>query len=229
MGVKVCDGYTDRRLRGLERFPIMMKGTKMRHNISLLLLVLLTAATAGGDDQADPDDADKVIGMSMMTLKNPYFKTLSDAAVAEAKKHGYRIIVLGAQADVEMQSRQVSDFIERKVSAIILSPCHSKNIGQAIRESNMAGIPVFTADIPCSAPDAKVVCHVATDNLLGGRQAAQAMIEALGMKGGKVAILDYKQAKACRLRTKGFFEEIGQHNARRKGGKIEIVSSENVR
>ena len=50
------------------------------------------------------------------------------------------------------------------------------------------------------------------------------MIEALGMPGGKVAILDFKIVKACRLRTKGFFEEIGQHNARRKVGKIKIVA-----
>ncbi len=59
MGGKVCDGYTDRRLRGLERFPIMMKGTKMRQNISLLLLILLTTAAAVGDDQTDSDDAEK--------------------------------------------------------------------------------------------------------------------------------------------------------------------------
>ncbi len=37
------------------------------------------------------------------------------------------------------------------------------------------------------------------------------MIEALGMPGGKVAILDFKIVKACRLRTKGFFEETEKH------------------
>ncbi len=54
--------------------------------------------------------------------------------------------------------------------------------------------------------------------------AAQAMIEALGDAGGKVAILDSKQTESCLLRVKGFKEVIASHNAARKGAAIDIVA-----
>ena len=59
----------------------------------------------------------------------------------------------------------------------MLCPCNSQAVGTAIEEANKEGIPVFTADIACLAPGAKVVSHIASDNLGGGKQAAQAMIE----------------------------------------------------
>src|SRR5437764_1309978 len=83
--------------------------------------------------------------------------------------------------------------------------------------------PVVTADIACLAPGAKIVSHIASDNLGGGRQAAKAMIEALGEAGGKVVILDYKDAESCLLRVQGFKEVIEKYNQGRTTGRIEIV------
>jgi ribose transport system substrate-binding protein len=85
-------------------------------------------------------------------------------------------------------------------------------------------MPVFTCDIKCLSPEAKVVAHVATDNYQGGRLAGEAMIEALGNAGGKIAILDHKPAESCLLRVKGFKEVIDAHNTAGKGGRIEIVA-----
>jgi ribose transport system substrate-binding protein len=99
----------------------------------------------------------------------------------------------------------------RKVAAIVLTPCDSKAIGPAIQEANAAGIPVFTADIACLAPGAKVVSHIATDNFGGGKEAAKAMIEALGEQGGKIGILHHKLVESCILRVDGFREVIDKH------------------
>jgi ribose transport system substrate-binding protein len=52
--------------------------------------------------------------------------------------------------------------------------------------------------------------------------AGEAMIEALGSAGGKVAILHFKQAESCRLRVNGFREVIDAHNAQ-GGPKIDLV------
>jgi ribose transport system substrate-binding protein len=165
-----------------------------------------------------------VIGLSVLTLTNPFFKVIADTMTEEAAKHGYRVAVVSGDNDVARQQNQVKDFLVRKVAAIVLCPCDSKAIGPAIQEANAAGVPVFTADIACLAPGAKVVCHVATDNYAGGKQAARAIIEALGEAGGKVAILDYKPVESCQLRVKGFKEEIAAHNARNPGSKIDIVA-----
>ncbi|MEI6357211.1 MAG: substrate-binding domain-containing protein, partial [Verrucomicrobiota bacterium] len=131
-----------------------------------------------------------VIGISVLTLTNPFFKDMADAMTAEAKVHGMTTVVTSGEFDPAKQRNQVIDFIVRKVDAIILCPCDSKAIGTSIVDANKAGIPVFTADIASLAKEGKVAGHVATDNFGGGKLAAVALIEALGGK-GKVAILDH--------------------------------------
>ena len=163
------------------------------------------------------------IGVSLLTLENPFFKVIGDNIAEEGAKHGYDTVVVSADKDVARQGNQVKDFIVKKVAAIVLSPCDSKSIVPVIQEANAAGIPVFTVDIPCNEPGVKIVTQVATDNFGGGKEAAKAMIEALGPSGGKIAILHMKQAESCQLRVKGFTEAINEHNAS-AAGKVEIVT-----
>jgi len=164
------------------------------------------------------------IGVSVLTLTNPFFKVIGDTITEEGRKRGYDVVVTSGEFDVARQQNQVKDFIVKKVAAIVLCPCDSRSIGPAIEEAGAAGIPVFTADIACIAPGAKVVSHIATDNYGGGKQAAEAMIEALGGAGGKVLILDFRQAESCLMRVKGFKEVVEKHNAGRQAGRIEIVA-----
>jgi len=185
-----------------------------------MAVVALTAGLLTGCGKAEPDKPDKpgapaktkgTIGVSVLTMNNPFFKEIVDSMAAEAKKHGYEVAAVSGDFDVAKQQNQVKDFIVKKVSAIVLCPCDSKAIGSAIKEANAAGIPVFTADIACLDPTAKVVSHVATDNLAGGRMAAEAMVKALGGK-GKVAILDHPEVESVILRTKGFKEKLAELN-----------------
>jgi ribose transport system substrate-binding protein len=164
------------------------------------------------------------IGLSVLTMTNPFFKVIADTMTADAARQGYQVVVVSGEFDVARQQNQVKDFLVRKVAAVVLCPCDSKAIGPAIQEANAAGVPVFTADIACLAPGAKVVTHVATDNYAGGKQAAVALIEALGGRGGKVAILDHKPVESCQLRVKGFKEEIAAHNARAPDAHVDIVA-----
>jgi ribose transport system substrate-binding protein len=194
------------------------------------LLVILTgchksenpSATSSNSPSAG-GESKGTIGVSLLTLDNPFFKVIGDSIAAEGKKRGYEAIVVSGDKDVAKQSNQIKDFIVKKVSAIVLSPCDSKSIVPVIQEANAAGIPVFTVDIPCNEPGVKIATQIATDNYGGGKEAAKAMIEALGEAGGKVAILHFKQAESCQLRVKGFREVIAAHNAEGKS-KIEIVA-----
>ncbi len=195
----------------------------------LLLLVPVLAGcnkspeAGGAPPRPAPTEGERVIGVSLLTLENPFFKVIGDTITAEGEKAGFKVVVLSADKDPARQANQMKDFVVRRVSAIVLSPCESRSIVPSIQEANAAGIPVYTVDIPCREPGVKLVSQVATDNLGGGREAARAMIEVLGKTGGKVGILHFKQAESCRLRVQGFREIIDQHNAG-GGGKIEIVS-----
>ncbi len=202
----------------------------MKTCFSVLLAGALPLLTGCGDKSSNsssaPPAATKTqgtIGVSLLTLDNPFFKVIGDNIAGEGKKRGYDAIVVSGDKDVAKQGNQIKDFIVKKVSAIVLSPCDSKAIIPVIQEANAAGIPVFTVDIPCNEPGVKIVTQIATDNYGGGREAGRAMIEALGEAGGKIAVLHFKQAESCLLRVKGFREVIDAHNAGGKA-KIEIVT-----
>jgi ribose transport system substrate-binding protein len=165
----------------------------------------------------------KVIGVSLLTAENPFFLEIGDALTMEANRRGYDVVVAAAEFNVAKQNKQVEDFLVSGVDAIVLSPCDSRAIGPVIGAANAQGVPVFTVDIGCLAPGVKVVTHVATDNYLGGRQAAQAMIKVLGPGGGKIAILDHKPVESCILRVQGFKDVLAKYNETPGIGKIEIV------
>jgi ribose transport system substrate-binding protein len=185
-----------------------------------------SGASSGGASAPKPPPAEKrgTIGVSLLTLDNPFFKVIGDTITAEGKKNGYETIVVSADKNIAKQGDQVKDFIVKQVAAIVLSPSDSKSIVPIIQEANKAGIPVFLVDIPCHEKGVDIVAQIATDNEGGGRDAAKAVIEAVGSGGGKVAVLDFKQAESCQLRTKGFHEEVEKHNADSPSSKIDIVA-----
>jgi ribose transport system substrate-binding protein len=185
----------------------------MKQHILTLLACTVALLTSCDKPAGTETKLKGTIGVSLLTLDNPFFKVIGDNITAEGKKRGYEVIVVSADKDVAKQGNQIKDFIVKKVSAIVLSPCDSKSIIPVIQEANTAGVPVFTVDIPCNEPGVKIVTQIATDNFAGGKEPAQAMIEALGEAGGKVAVLHFKQAESCQLRVKGFTEVINAHNA----------------
>ncbi len=213
----------------------------MTRRFFLFTLGILTIALAGCSKPEEPSKTDVptnsetkktetpntskgVIGVSLLTLTNPFFKVIGDTITAEAAKNGYSVEVVSGEFDAAKQQNQVKDFIVKKVAAIVLTPCDSKAIGPAIKEANDAGIPVFTADIASMASEGKVVTHIATDNYSGGKEAGKAIIEALGEAGGKIAILSFPKVESCIMRVKGFKETLDEHNKGRTAGKITVVS-----
>ena len=197
-----------------------------RRVVAVAMLSLLVAGMSGCETQPPSSTTPRsrgLIGVSLLTLDNPFFKVIGDTITADAATRQFATSVVSAEKDPSRQANQIKDFIVQQASAIVLSPCDSRTVVPVIREANEAGIPVFTVDIPCHEPGIEIVTQIATDNEGGGRKAAEAMIEAVGAGGGQVAILHLKQAESCRLRVRGFREVISQHNA--SGGKlIEIVT-----
>ncbi len=189
--------------------------------LHLLAGLLLGAGCRGTTEHNQPR---KLVGVSVLTMTNPFFKEIGNVFTVEMGKKGYETIVVSGDEDQARQKAQVEDFLAKGVSAIVLCPCNSQTVGEAIRLANKQDVPVFTADIACLDPSAKVVTHVATDNYAGGKQAAAAIIEALGEAGGKVLVLDYPSVESCLLRVKGFDEVIAAHNKTGKGGAIQIVA-----
>ena len=187
--------------------------------LSAVLLALLASC---GDEQQRVDSARPTIGVSLLTTTNPFFNVLGQSIERAADRYGYDVVLTSGDLDVNRQKNQVSDFIVRGVSAIVLTPVDSRSIGTAIREANEAGIPVFTADVAVLDSSVQVVSHVATDNYQAGQMAAVAMLEALGGE-GQVGIVDYPEVESVMLRTRGFYDEL-ERNKQETGKDMSVVS-----
>ncbi len=165
--------------------------------------------TAGSVPTAKPEGTKPLVCVSLLTLTNPFFKDMADTMQSEGQKHGYDVVITSGEFDPAKQKDQVKDFLVRKASAIVLTPCDSKSIGTAIADANAAGVPVFTADVACTADSVKIVSHCATDNLEGGRVAGKAIVEALNGT-GKVAILNQPEVESGLMRENGCLEELAK-------------------
>ena len=191
--------------------------------VCFIFISQLFVGCGGNSKNGDSADVKGVIGITIMSSENPFFNVLSKAAEKKAVENGYAVQILSGDNDPDKQDRQVKDFISKKVSAIIISPCNAHAIGASIKSANEAGIPVFMADTGCTDPSAKVVSTIATNNYEGGVQAGEGMLELLGETGGEVLILDFKSAESCLKRVEGFKNVINEFNERNPDKRIQIV------
>jgi ribose transport system substrate-binding protein len=161
------------------------------------------------------------IGVSLLTRDDEFYKSLERGLKDEAAKQkvDQNLIITSADKDLNKQINQVQNFVAQQMDAIVLCPVDSQGIVSAVMAANRANIPVFTADI--ASKGGKVVCHIASDNVQGGRLAGEYLAKLLQGK-GKVAILDLRTVTSVQDRVKGFKEALQASPG------ISIVADEDV-
>ncbi len=184
---------------GLETAVKFLNGEKVEASIPVPLS-LVSAASLGVTPPAAK--AEVTLGLVLSTLNNPFFVTLKDGAQKAADAVGAKLIVVDAQDDSAKMVAGIEDLITKKVSAILINPTDSDAVVPAIQKANDAGIPVFTVDR--GANGGKVVAHVASDNVAGGKMAAEYLCKAIGGKGNVVELQGIAGASAARDRGQGF-------------------------
>ena len=178
----------------------------MKKILFATVLVLVSSVVFSGCGQKQ--SLSKVIGVTLLTRGHIFYRDLEEGLRQEAAKNNYELIITAAEWDLGKQIGQIEDFVSRKVDAIIVCPVDSKGIGAGIKAANAAGIPVFTADI--AAQEGDVVCHIASDNVAGGRLAGEYIAKALGGK-GTVGIINQPALTSVLDRVQGFREAIAKY------------------
>jgi len=179
-----------------------MKSSVLYANVGLLCALLVLSGCKGGAP------AGKRVGVTLLTKEHEFYRELEAGLREAADKLGYQLVVTSGDMDLAKQQSQIENFIVQRVDAIVVCPADSKGIGPAIEQANAAGIPVFTADI--AAQGGRVVSHVASDNLAGGRMAAEYIARALGGQ-GEVGIIGQQEVQTGLDRENGFKQEIAKH------------------
>jgi len=174
----------------------------------LILLLVISAASFAGGNKEESDGL--TLGLSLSTLNNPFFVTLKEGAEAKAAELGVKLIIVDSQDDSSKEATNIEDLIQKGVDALLINPTDADAIVPSIKKANAAGIPVFTIDRGASGGD--VVSHIASDNVAGGKMAAEYMVELLGGKGNVVELEGIAGTSAARDRGKGFNEVISANS-----------------
>ncbi|MEU3704424.1 substrate-binding domain-containing protein [Streptomyces anulatus] len=153
-----------------------------------------------------PSGGTTKVGMSLSTLNNPFFVQMKEGAQAEAEKAGIDLTVTDAQNDASQQANQLQNFTSSGVSSIIVNPVDSDAVGPGVRSANKADIPVIAADRGVNK--AETATLVASDNVAGGKLAADALADKLGGKGSIVILQGTAGTSASRERGAGFAEGL---------------------
>jgi ribose transport system substrate-binding protein len=174
----------------------------VKPTVLVLIATALLAIACGRGRDARP-----VVGVTLLTQTHAFFKDLEEGLREEAAARRLDVVVVACEMDPAKQASQIEDFVAQRVAAIIAAPCDSSAIGPHLAGPERAGIPVFTADI--AAASGKVVAHVASDNVQGGRLAAQTLAHLIGGK-GKVLVIDHPTVASVQDRVRGFQEEMNR-------------------
>jgi len=173
-----------------------------------LAAAALAAVAVSGCHRASTASKRPLVGVSLLTESHAFFKELEDGLRAQAGVRGLDLVVVACEMDPARQAAQIEDFVAERVAAILLAPCDSTAVVPHLAGPERAGIPVFTVDI--AARGGRVVSHIASDNVQGGRLAAQAMARAVGER-GDVLVIDHPTVASVQDRVRGFEEELARH------------------
>src|SRR6187397_2639515 len=105
--------------------------TSMLRGLAVVVLAVLTGCNSTAPEKISAGGIGDLkskgtVGVSVLTLTNPFFRVIGDHLADELKKAGYETVVVAGEYDVAKQQQQVRDFIVAKHAAIVLCPCDSK-------------------------------------------------------------------------------------------------------
>ncbi|WP_025820188.1 ribose ABC transporter substrate-binding protein RbsB [Shewanella marina] len=174
--------------------------------LNKIVSTALVSLTIGFSHNALAQDT---IAMVVSTLNNPFFVTLKEGAEQKADELGYKLIVLDSQNDPSKELSNVEDLTIRGAKVILINPTDSDAVSNAVRLANRNNIPVITLDR--QANHGKVASHIASDNVQGGKMAADFIASKLGDNAQVLQLEGIPGTSAARERGQGFAEGAAQH------------------
>lgn len=177
-------------------------------------LVLATAACSGSSGTsaaanpsggaAKPQDVVYVQGVT----GNPFFTSVTCGAQEQAKAEGFTFSFQGgADYSPQAQTPVLNAVVAKKPAGIVISPMAGDAMVPPLRQAKSAGIKLVFVD-STAADESLAASFVTSDNVEGGKLAAQKLAELVGDK-GKVMVLGATPGiSTTDARQKGFEDEI---------------------
>jgi len=176
---------------------------------------MLLAAGCGESKSADARSGVKTLTIAVIPkgTSHEYWKSVHAGAVRAAQElsaQGKPVNVIWKgplrEDDREQQVQVVEGFVSQGVNGIVLAPLDDRALVRPVEEARSAGVPTVIIDSKLELDS--IVSYIATDNVKGGRLAADRLGEVLGGK-GRVLMLRYEEGSASTTqREQGFMTEM---------------------
>lgn len=183
--------------------------------ISLTLILACLSCGLGcnrkGDGRAGGAGTKRVAVIAKSTV-NAYWKAVEAGARQAGQELGVEIFWTGPDAETNhsQQADMLDNMVNRGVDGIVLAPTNVDALVRPVESAVARGIPVLLIDSPLNSN--KPISVIATDNKAAGRQAAEALIKAIGSNrqyGGKVIMLRFLEGSgSTEAREEGFADRI---------------------
>ncbi|WP_404331833.1 substrate-binding domain-containing protein [Mesobacillus maritimus] len=187
------------------------------------LVFSLVACSSGSSESSSGEPGGEAkegeltkVGMTVMTLNNPYFVRFKEALEEQAEKHGFEAIVQGADLDLAKQQAQVETFIQQGVDVIFLNAVDSRGVAAAVQQAKAANIPVIAVDV---GADGEVNATITSDNFEAGKLAGEYVVEKLNGE-GNVVLVNGTPITAI-------FDRIDGFKAALEGTDVKIITDQN--
>ncbi|WP_277212647.1 substrate-binding domain-containing protein [Isoptericola croceus] len=186
--------------------------------ISAVLVATTAACGRDGGSTEGAAAAGQSVTLSLSTLNNPFFVDVRDGAQEAADELGLDLDVVDAQNDSTTQANQIANAVTGGADGVVVNPVDSDAAGAAVQPALGADLPVVGVDRAVDGAD--ITSLVSSDNVAGGRQAAEALAAAIGEEGTVIVLQGVAGTSASRDRGQGFAEGIAEF------ADIEVVATQ---
>jgi len=194
----------------------MTQGNDMCRQFSRRGLIKAGAATASvaalGGLNFTPAGAQDSYNITLIqgVQGDEFYISMACGAQAAADELGVNLTVQGPEKfDATLQTPLLNAVVQSKPDAILIAPNDRTAMIAPIQDAIDAGIPVFTVDTFIESDIA--IANIASDNVLGGKMAAESLAELIG-ETGKVWVSNVKPGiSTTDQRQQGFEEGIKEY------------------
>ena len=171
--------------------------------LATLMVLSMFSVAAMAEDKA-------LIVIITPSHSNPYFKTVADAASAQAAELGYDYLVIQHDDDVTKQSDAFDTAIARNAAAIICDNAGADATIEPVQRAKAAGIPTFLVDREITSTG-DAVAQMVSNNYQGASLVAEFFVEAMGEEGNYVEFTGRESDTNAGVRSTGFHDVIDQY------------------
>jgi len=149
---------------------------------------------------------ERVIAVIPKGTASMWWEVVHKGAEKAGEEFGYKITWNGPEqeTDREKQIQAVEDAITKKVLGIALGPNDSKALVRPVQKIKSAGIPCVIIDSGVDARPEDYISFVATDNFLGGLEAARLLGKTLNGNGDVILTKFVQNSASTDARAEGF-------------------------